>query len=233
MEKVVKIFRHVDCEGPGYLLTVLERNKIPYQIVKVDEDENIPTSLENALALVFMGGGMSVNDELPWIDQECDLIHEAKSLGIPVLGHCLGAQLMAKALGAKIYENRAKEIGWFDVFSTTDSAYFAGIDLPEEFFHWHGETFTLPEGATNILSSEHCENQCFIIGNMIGFQCHIEMTEALVQEWVQRFSEQLASNISTVQTPEVILQDLSERVRVLNNAADKIYQYWIDNFLRG
>lgn len=233
MSKTVKIIRHVDCEGPGYIQEVLQRNAIPFTLIKVDENEAIPGSLDDTLAIISMGGGMSVNDNLPWIAQECDFILQADNAGIPVLGHCLGAQLIAKALGAQVVANPVKEIGWLDVYAKTDHALFSGVKFPSEVFHWHGETFHLPTGAVNLLASENCENQAFIKGSMLAFQCHMEMTEALVTEWVHRFKEQLDSEFETVQSAEVILNNLAAHIKALNLFADKVYQNWIDNFLRG
>lgn len=235
MQKVVKIIRHVDCEGPGYLLTVLERNNIFYEIIKIDENQNLPTNLDDTFALVSMGGGMSVNDNLPWIEQEMALIRLAEDKGIPVLGHCLGAQLMAKAFGAEVVSNPVKEIGWFNVEIAANAGdsnkWFDDISFPLNVFHWHGETFKLPTGAINVLRSESCTNQCFVRGKMIGFQCHIEMTAELIKEWVARFIGQVNINNPTEQSPEIMLQNLDENVKQLNVAADIFYQRWIDKLI--
>jgi len=234
MTKKIMILRHVDCEGPGYLLEVLDRNQLVYEIVKIDEGEQVPDSLDDCLALVSMGGGMSANDNLPWIPQEMALMRKAAAQKIPMLGHCLGAQLLAKALGADVFGNSIKEIGWFNVQKEkNETADFWLKDLPPEFevFHWHGETFSLPDGATNILSSEHCKNQCFVLNNILAFQCHIEMTPELISEWTERFADQIDTEQETEQSPETMLQNLESRVQVLNKQADVIYQRWIDSFI--
>lgn len=233
MTKRVVIIRHVDCEGPGYLLTVLERHGLPYEIIAVDQGHEIPDSANDMLAIVSMGGGMSVNDQLPWIEKEVALLQEAKRQNVPVLGHCLGAQLMAKALGAEVVANAETEIGWFDISPTQElltSPYLSSISFPVNVFHWHGETFTLPAGATNLLRSEACANQCFYRDNWLGFQCHIEMTEPMVIEWLNRFGDQIDPNQRFQQNPDRIQHELHKKVENLNAIADIIYTQWIKTF---
>jgi len=233
MTKKVIILRHVDCEGPGYLLEVLTRKKLPFEIVKIDEGESVPESTADMLALVSMGGSMSANDNLPWIAAELTLIRNAIDQGLPVLGHCLGGQFIAKALGAQITANPVREIGWFDVRSSDNSEAHRWLaELPEKFevFHWHGETFSTPKRGENILSSEHCENQCFAFDNVLGFQCHIEMTQELVEEWARRFKNEINPESETEQSAELLVVNLQSRIDNLNRIADKIYERWISTF---
>ena len=110
--KPVAIFRHIPIEGPGYFATFLDNNHIPWRLIKIDAGEKLPASIDEFSGLVFMGGTMSVNDDLPWIGQELSLIRQAVAADVPVLGHCLGGQLMAKALGGQVTQNPTKEIGW-------------------------------------------------------------------------------------------------------------------------
>ncbi len=228
--KPIRIFRHVDCEGPGYLLDVLARHGLPHELVCIDRGDAVPPRIDDVAGLVFMGGGMSANDELPWIAEELGLIRRAMAADVPVLGHCLGGQLMSKALGGEVVANPVKEIGWLDV-QAADTA-LAAEWLPVrggrfEAFHWHGERFSIPEGANLILSSEHCREQAFVLGNSLAMQCHVEMTEALVREWVARFADQLHDGAPTVQTKDQILQGLRERIRHLQAAADVSYARWL------
>ena len=228
--KQVAILRHVDCEGPGYLLDVLARHHIPHKIVKIDEGEAVPNSLGNLLGIVSMGGSMSANDELPWIADELKLLRSAADRGVPVLGHCLGGQLLAKALGAEITANPVREIGWFDVTCEKNSVaqhWFQDLSETFEVFHWHGESFSTPPNAINILRSAHCDNQCFVQGNLLGFQCHIEMTSELVEEWARRFRDQIDVSQPTEQSSEELVNDLSNRILGLNNIADAVYERWI------
>ncbi len=225
----VLIFRHIAHEGPGYLGDFLEHRQIPYRMICVDHGEAVPTSLGQAPALVFMGGPMSVNDPLPWIRYELELIRQALGQGIPVLGHCLGGQLLAKALGASVHANPVTEIGWH-LGSRIDNAasrdWLAAIPAAAELFHWHGETFDIPVGATPLLQSRFCPNQAFVYGNSLGFQCHIEMTATLVEKWVEESRGELRVSDS-VQSEQEMLRDLHARIGRLNRIADTIYSRWL------
>ncbi len=225
----VLIFRHIAHEGPGYLGDFLRDKKIPSEMICVDQGEPLPENPYGASALVFMGGPMSVNDPLPWIADELALIRQAIDRGIPVLGHCLGGQLMAKALGARVHANPVSEIGWhkssrIDNAATRD--WLAGVPDEAELFHWHGETFDIPAGATSLLQSRFCPNQAFVYGNSLGFQCHIEMTAPLVEKWVEESRGELQVSES-VQSEQEMLHDLQARIGRLNRIADTIYSRWL------
>lgn len=176
---------------------------------------------------------MSVNDDLPWIQQEISLIQQAVDKGIPILGHCLGGQLISKALGGKITANPVKEIGWLNVNKVpSDIANHWLGNLADEnlMFHWHGETFSLPSGATRIFASEHCTQQGFVKGNILALQCHVEMTAGMVREWVRRFPHELTPETKTVQGPETILFDLGKNITALQKVADTLYHQWLETF---
>ncbi|HEY3488222.1 MAG TPA: type 1 glutamine amidotransferase, partial [Gammaproteobacteria bacterium] len=173
--KPILIFRHIECEGPGYFAEVLERHKLPYTVIAVDRGEKIPQSLENAAALVFMGGPMSVNDADPWIQEELALIRMGVDQALPILGHCLGGQLISKALGAAVTFNPVREIGWHKVNkidSPEAGRWLGDIKFPVELYHWHGETFALPHGVTPLFSSSFCPNQAYVKDNILALQCH-------------------------------------------------------------
>ena len=182
--KSVIIFRFIAHEDPGYLGDFLTAQNITWHIVKVDEGEAFSASIVAYSGLVLMGGPMSVNDDLPWIAPILALIREAISHDIPVLGHCLGGQLMSKALGGVITQNAVKEIGWGEVMvskNETAKNWFGSIETFNA-FHWHGETFSLPQGATHVLASPYCQNQGWSIGKHLALQTHIEMTAEMVQK---------------------------------------------------
>ncbi|HQT25146.1 MAG TPA: type 1 glutamine amidotransferase, partial [Burkholderiales bacterium] len=142
--KPVAIFRHARTEGAGFLSDYLTESGIPWKLYKVDEADSIPDSASIFSGIVFMGGPMSVNDDLPWIPLVLELIRDAVGKGIPVLGHCLGGQLMAKALGGEVAGNPSREIGWGKVDVIVDAEkWFGGLGTFEA-FHWHGETFSIP-----------------------------------------------------------------------------------------
>ena len=145
----ILVFRHAPHEGPGYLADYLDRRGLPHRLIRIDQGDPIPTSLDGAPGLVFMGGPMSVNDPLPWIPKATALIRQAVAANIPVLGHCLGGQLISKALGGVITKSPMKEIGWLPVQRVTGPVADDWLDdLPREFevYHWHGETFSIPAG---------------------------------------------------------------------------------------
>lgn len=229
--KPVAIFRHASSEGPGYFATFLQNNGIPWELITVDAGGALPGNVRKYSGLVFMGGPMSVNDGLPWLDQSQALIRQAVRLGVPVLGHCLGGQLMAKALGGEVGRNPVKEIGWGEVSAIESAAAKAWFGDVARFnaFHWHGETFSLPPGAELILSSPHCEHQAFVLeGKHLGMQCHVEMTEEMVREWYALGADEVAAAQASpaVQPASVALTDLVERVRALNAISEKLYRKW-------
>src|SRR5438105_903870 len=179
----VLIFRHVPFEGAGLLETVLLDRGIAFEYADLYDAAAPMVDPTSYNALIFMGGPMSVNDDLAYLRCEERHIREAVAKGVPVLGICLGAQLIAKALGGAVRRNRAKEIGWFDLRFTPAAAgdpLFDGLDV-ETVFHWHGETFDLPPGAELLASSDLCRNQAFRMGDRVyGMQFHLEVTPEMI-----------------------------------------------------
>jgi GMP synthase-like glutamine amidotransferase len=228
--KPVAIFRHFVTEGPGYFATYLDRIGLPWRLIRLDQGEAVPLNSDSFSGLAFMGGPMSANDDLAWIPPVMHLIREAVARDVPVLGHCLGGQLMAKALGGQVTRAPMKEIGWGEVKLE------GGTQAPEWFgrertaflsFHWHGETFTIPEGASRLLSSPWCANQAFALGGHLGMQCHIEMTPELVRTWCEGGAGEIRRSASpAVQPVEEILSDLEARVEALHEVADTVYARW-------
>jgi len=234
--KPVAIFRHVRSEGPGYFATVLERRSIPHRMIAVDAGEPLPRSARAFAGLVFMGGPMSANDDLPWIAPSLALMQDAVRQDVPLLGHCLGAQLMARAFGAEVRRSPVKEIGWGEV-SVSDNALareWFGERAGFTAFHWHGETFGLPRGATRVLENAHCANQAFVLGRHVGLQCHVEMTPDLVRRWCRGGREDLEASAASpaVQTAEAMQHDLEARCTLLNAVAERIYARWLENLAR-
>ena len=229
--KPVVIFRFLAHEGPGYLGEFLTSQNITWQLIKVDENELLPTSILAYSGMVLMGGPMSVNDDLPWIAPLLDLICEARDNDIPLLGHCLGGQLMSKALGANITKNPIKEIGWGKVtVSNNDVAknWFGEIETFNA-FHWHGETFSLPQGANHLLASAYCQNQAWSIGKHLAFQTHIEMTVEMVHKWCEEGAEELnqSANSVAVQQADAMQENLPVHVFFLQKVAKQVYSQWI------
>lgn len=228
--KNIAIFRHTASEGPGYFATFLNKNNISSEIIRVDEGQPIPEDPRQFSGLVFMGGPMSVNDPLPWIPLVLQLIRAAVAADIPVLGHCLGGQLISKALNGVVTKNPVKEIGWGEISVENNPAAHAWLDGLTRFegFHWHGETFSLPDSAIRIMSSAYCENQAYVIGKHLAMQCHVEMTPTMIRSWCNSWADEIdVSTSPAVQTPEIMQADMEGRLAALNQVADRLYTRWI------
>lgn len=228
--KPLTIFRHIACEGPGYLAATLKQHAIPYRLVKIDLNEALPRGIEETSGLVFMGGPMSVNDPLPWIEQELELIQKAHAQGMPVLGHCLGGQLISKALGGTVTANPVKEVGWHPVRKSptqTAADWLAGLPDTFTLFHWHGETFSIPKGTEVILENDNCAHQGFTHGNTLALQCHVEMMAPMVGEWATLYREELVNPCATVQSAEAMTADLDARITAAQQVADRLYLRWL------
>lgn len=184
---VVLAFRHVPFEHLGLIAPTLAAHGLDYRYVDLFADPEAPAPWQQAAGLIFMGGPMSANDELGFLRREMDIIAAAAAQGKPVLGVCLGAQLIARAAGARVYRNAVKEIGWAPVHWTAEARQdrlFAGLEDPETVFHWHGETFDLPAGAAWLAYTEATRNQAFRLGdNVWGLQFHLEVTPEMIADW--------------------------------------------------
>lgn len=229
--KPIRFFRHLVCEGPGYLGTILDRLQYPYEVVCIDDGHAVPTSLDDVAGLVFLGGSMSVNDPLSWVDEEIDLIRRAQEAGLPMLGVCLGSQLMSKALGGTVSEgNNGQEIGWHPLQRLGPAGRIPALGSLEQeplVFHWHGETFSLPPAAELILSSSCYPHQAWICGKSLAMQFHIEVTAEMVLEWTGLYASDMAQGGACNQTLAEIGRDLETRIPALHHLADGLFEYWL------
>jgi len=230
--KPVAIFRHYCTEGPGYFATYLERCGLPWRIVRIDAGDPVPRDPRAFSGVAFMGGPMSVNDPLPWIEPTLALIRSCAEADVPVIGHCLGGQLMAKAFGGEVTRNAVKEIGWGEVRVTAsaEAVRWFGTSVPGfTGFHWHGETFSLPAGGSHVLSNAYCDNQAFALGKHFGMQCHVEMTAELIEAWCRSGAKEIAESPGpAVQSAIAIQQELDQRLAHLHAIADRIYARWVE-----
>lgn len=228
--KPVLIVRFVAYEGPGYLSTFLDEQSIGWELLEIDNADTLPNNIEKYSGLVLMGGPMSANDDLPWISPVINLIREAHEVDIPLLGHCLGGQLISKALGANITQNQVKEIGWGQVNVAQNQIAKEWFDVIETFnaFHWHGETFDLPEGATHLLASEHCKNQAYAVGKHLVLQTHVEVVPAMVLSWCEEGAKELALSVGSpaVQQSSEMQADAALHCFFLNKVAKQLYSHW-------
>lgn len=174
---------------------------------------------------------MSVNDPLPYFPALEDLIRRAIDKDLPCIGHCLGGQLMAKALGGKVTPNMVKEIGWnaVDAIDTPLADQWLGREVRFTTFQWHGETFSIPPGAARILTSSACENQAFVIGKSLAMQCHIEMTPDMIEDWSHDWAAEKADpTLPSIQTPERMLSATDANMPRLRQLADQLYARWLE-----
>lgn len=227
--KPVLILCHADNEGPGYLGQFLTAHGISHEERFLNATR--PEDLSAYSGLVLMGGPMSVNDDLPWISQELALIQQAMAADKPVLGHCLGGQLISKALGARVGRNPVKELGWGTVTVANHpvATHWFGPIHQCQMFHWHGETFDIPATATLILSSVECHHQGYALGKHLALQCHVEMTEEMVADWASAGLQEIAEaeDSPAVQSAKSMQQDLPARIAELRQVADQLYSVWI------
>ena len=202
----IHYLQHVPFEGPANIATWAEMRGHLLTSTALFKGEALPFP-ETFDALVVMGGSMSVHDEAqyPWLVAEKKLIERSIHSGKSVLGVCLGAQMLADVLGARVYRNKEKEIGWFPVRHVQEESVAAGLPRTFTAFHWHGETFDLPAGAVHLAESEGCANQAFEFGGKtLALQFHLEVTRASVETLIQNCAADITPG-PYVQSPEQML----------------------------
>jgi GMP synthase-like glutamine amidotransferase len=232
----VAIFRFSPTEGPGHFADWLDARGIGWQLIPLDQGAAIPADARAFSGVGMMGGPMSVYDDLPWIEPLCALVRDTVAAGVPVIGHCLGGQMLAKALAADVRRTPAPEIGWIDVEVADSGAaqsWFAGREKFET-FQWHYDAFALPAGATRVLTNRYNPNQAYVVDDRhIGFQCHVEMTHELVDTWLRTGGDELpATSTPALQTAADIRRDLDTHVASLNAVASDIYTRWAQKLVR-
>jgi len=222
----VLVFRHVPHEGLGHIESELVRRGIAIDYADLYQPAAAAPDPSLYDGLIFMGGPMSVNDGLPYLEREARWIAQAVEARRPVLGVCLGAQLIAKALGARVYPNPIKEIGWFEIGLTGEAAddpLFAGVGPRETVFQWHGETFDLPHGARLLASSAACRHQAFSVGSSTyGLQFHLEVTPEMIADWCSQ--DLNCGDMREVRTPI----DYAYNAARLAALAQQVFGRWCD-----
>lgn len=219
--------QHVAFEGLGSIEVWLQNAGYEISSTQFFNSEELP-EIEDIDLLIVMGGPMSVNDVLehPWLVTEKEFIRSVVKAEKQVLGICLGAQLIANAMGGEVFPNSVKEIGWYQVEAVKSQSNFV-FQFPEktEAFHWHGETFSLAKGAVQIAKSKGCKNQAFQIGNnVIGLQFHLETTPKSAQDIVENSREELVEG-EYIQSEEEILSAPKERYSSINSLMGSILGY--------
>ena len=223
--------QHVPFEGLGSIESWLQNAGYEISCTQFFNSGVLP-EIEDIDLLVVIGGPMSVNDEQehPWLVKEKKFIRNTIEAGKPVLGICLGAQLIANSMGGKVFPNSAKEIGWFPV-SAVEYESTSVFQFPQEteVFHWHGETFSLPKGAVQIAQSKGCDNQAFQIGsNVIGLQFHLETTPLSAHAIVEKCRDELVEG-EYIQSEAEILSAPQERYSSINSLMGRVLEYLKEN----
>ncbi len=228
----VLILQHQVPERAAYLRTWLDRHGIDYEIRNAGAGEEFPASIEPYSALAVMGGGMSANDALLSNRQAEILILQAVLKNRPVIGHCLGGQLMSRALGGTITSSPQPEIGWQPIkYEDNDLVrHWFGTSPTATVIQWHYDAFSIPAGATKLASSSSCPNQAWTMGPHLAMQFHIEIDETKAQEWANDEDPKWAdsrANYSTVQDRDAILAGIGPYLTQHQNTADHVYHTWL------
>lgn len=233
--KPVAIFQFAPDDRPAYFVTHLHARAVPYRLLRIDLGESVPGDPAAFAGVAMLGGPMSANDPLPWIGPMLEFTRQAVRTDIPVIGHCLGGQLMTRALGGSVSVNPLKEIGWSMVqveHNPVASDWFGAVARFEA-LQWHVETFTVPPGAIRIATGPYCANQVYALGPHLAMQCHVEVDAATVQTWCEHGVEEIAANAGpAVQSVGDILDHADERCAALHRISARLYDRWLDR-LRG
>ncbi|MBV8503066.1 MAG: type 1 glutamine amidotransferase [Paucibacter sp.] len=224
--KPVAFLQHDPTQRPGFLMDYLHEIGVATRVFFPENDADFPRRASEFSGIVLLGSNHSVNDPLRWVGEEMKLVRHALDTHVPVLGHGFGAQLLAKALGATVCRNACPSIGWARMNATV-----AGQRLLRRkevvAFNWHYETFSMPARAQRLLFSEHCMNKGFSLGPHVAFQCHFEITEAVVREWCARSAHELPRTAGpSVQTGEQILAQLPSLLPEVRRTARTVYASW-------
>jgi len=230
--KPVRLFRHVQCGVPGYLCKFLESRGVPYEIACIGKGTHVPDSLKNVSGLVFMGGPGDVNSPVGWMREEEAMIRKAAKYGTPVMGVCLGAQMISKALGGNVSSDYNLEVGWHHVEAVEGAqgqSWLNGLPSRFEVFQWHAHEFSLPPDATPLLTSRCTRCQAFSAGNMLAMQFHLEINIDTVPRLTWQYAGDINEPSDCVQTADELCSQLDERVSRLRNVADSIYSNWLEH----
>lgn len=234
----IAILQNNSDDGPAYLATWLTQHGVDFDVFNLDAGEPPPTTLIHHAGLALLGGPMSVNDDLPTLRHSETLIREARDAGKPVIGHCLGGQLIASALGARVAVAASPEIGWSTI-RLGDSAEarewfgeFAGSE--RDALQWHYDAFSLPEGATLLASNEACALQAFAIDRLLAMQFHTEIDRNKLASWARNGKQELIALIGQphVQQARAIAAEIPKKMAASHALADRIYQRFVRFALR-
>jgi GMP synthase (glutamine-hydrolysing) len=228
----VLILQFMNDDAPAHLGTWLRRRGIDAHVCLAEGSRAFPERIDGYRALALLGGSMSVNDDLAYLRNAERLIGQAMQRGVPVLGHCLGGQLMARTLGATVAASPAPEIGWQRIAcaDVPERQHWFGPDPVQHVFHWHYEAFGLPVGAVSLASSPACRHQAFTIGPHLALQFHVEVDAAKVRLWLSQGEAAYleARRVhDSVHGEQRVRDDTRRYLAAQQRLADRIYQGWL------
>lgn len=231
--KPILIFVHIESSGPGLFESYLRSRSIQYEIIRPNQGEAIPGpgDITNVSGLCFCGGAESVTEPTTWMMDEIRLIQEARRNDTPVIGHCLGGQLISKALGGSVMRQQYEEFGWSRLYREDNQASKRWLkNIPEGLFamQWHKDTFTIPAGATRILTGRNCVNQAFVYGNMLAMQFHVEVNRETIRNWAVDLAELHPPVSESAQTGKDIMDNLQDYYRISEQLANQLYPAWLE-----
>lgn len=229
--KPIAICRHEATQGPGYLQTCLDLYEIPYRIFEIDAGDTPPSRAAEFSGVVILGSSASANDGFSWIRREDQLLQDALQRNCPILGHCFGGQMLARALGAKVRRNSVPQIGWGKILATTfpEAQYWLGPKRELNLFHWHFDTFEIPRGAKRMLFGYYCMNKGFAHGPHLALQSHLEVTVNSIRQWCEedRASLMQHQHLPSVQSESEIMFNIEHKVAALHQIANHTYRQWL------
>ncbi len=229
MARPALVIKHIDIEGPGTLGDFMQKNEIPYEVINAFLEDSYVEEPGDYSAVISLGGPMGVYDDeelYPFLSWEDAFLKKTIREEIPALGICLGAQLIAKAAGARVTKAPQKEIGWSEVSLTGDGRadpLFKWLSQDILIFQWHGDTFELPPGGKRLAESNVCPNQAFRVGSAYGLQFHLEVTPPMINQWIDAYKDEL-DGLKGVVDPREIARQSEDHSEALHEQARQLYR---------
>jgi GMP synthase-like glutamine amidotransferase len=229
--KPVLVFIHVSCTSPGYIETLLQSQELPFELVCFSDDSIPEVDPRSASALVIMGGPGNVSEPTAWMHRELEVMREADQQGVPILGICLGAQLLCQTVGGSVRPGKGLEVGWHQVEVLDDARRYPGLQQVAssfEVFQWHAHVCDPPPAAQVLATSSCTPCQAFAIGPHLAMQFHPEMTAQTIRELIERYPEDLEQASPCVQNAQQILDDIHGKTRRAFEIADQLLIPWFE-----